>query len=60
MIKVTLLKEHIHQDIKRAEGEVIEVAEHIADWLAEHGVIAPRGAHKPTDPPDTGTDKAAK
>lgn len=65
MIKVTLIAEHIHQRVKRVEGDVIEVADHLFDWLARHGVIEtrPQGKGKAAKaaPADTDhdTDTAA-
>ncbi len=45
-MNVTLLKDHIHAGIKYLEGEVIDVEQHIAAWLAEHGIIAAKDAPK--------------
>ena len=41
-VKVQLLKDHIHAEVKRLEGEVIEVGTHLVDFLVRHGVIDPK------------------
>lgn len=41
-VEVMLLKPHNHQDRDYAVGDKLTVRPPIADWLREHGVIAPQ------------------
>lgn len=40
-VSVKLLKNHIHELEERVVGEIIEVEQHVALYLAKHGVIDP-------------------
>jgi len=44
LTKVELIKTHIHADIVRAVGEVLEVAENVADFLIGQGIAVKPGA----------------